>query len=81
MNFPNPASSTTTIRFQVPVQSFVKIAVADGLGREVRTVASGSFEAGSHSIPFDASGLPNGVYTCILEVGTTRVVGMMTVVK
>jgi hypothetical protein len=81
MNFPNPASSATTIRFQVPVQSLVRIAVADGLGREVRTVASGSFEAGSHSIPFDAAGLPNGVYTCILEVGTTRVVGMMTVVK
>jgi len=81
MNFPNPVSASTTITFTLPIRSFVKIAVTDGLGHEVGTLAWRSFEAGSHSIPFDASQLPSGAYTYTLEVGKIRVVRMMTVVK
>jgi hypothetical protein len=80
-NFPNPASGSTTFRFLLPVRSFAKIGVVDAEGRDAGTVAWRSFEAGGHSIPFDASGLPNGVYTYTLEVGTVRIAGTMTIVK
>jgi hypothetical protein len=80
-NFPNPASSATTIRFALPIRSFVKIAVADGLGRNVGTVAWRSFDAGEHSIPFDASQLASGVYTYTIEIGKIRVSGAMVIVK
>lgn len=81
MNFPNPVSGITNISFVLPVRSFVKITVADGLGREVGMITWRSFEAGDHSIPFNASQLPSGMYTYTLEVGKVRVVGAMTVVR
>jgi len=63
------------------VHAFVKIGIADNLGNNVATVAWRSFEAGRHSIPFNAENLASGIYTYTLEVGKTRVVGMMTIVK
>jgi hypothetical protein len=81
MNFPNPVRGATTIKFLLPVRSFVKIAVTDGLGREVGTVAWRSFEAGSHSIPFDASQLSSGIYTYTLKAGNIRTSRTMTIVK
>jgi hypothetical protein len=79
--FPNPASDVATIEFVTPVQAFVKICIVDNLGNNVGTVAWRSFEAGRHSIPFNAEHLASGVYTYTLEVGKTRVVGMMTIVR
>lgn len=81
MNFPNPVRGATTITFQLPVRSFVNISVTDGMGREVGTVAWRSFEAGSHSIPFDASQLSSGIYTYTLKAGNIRTSRTMTVVK
>ena len=80
-NFPNPASEATTIEFLLPVRSAVRIAIADELGREVGIVAWRSFEEGSHSIRFNASQLPSGIYTCTLEAGKIKVAHMMTIVK
>jgi hypothetical protein len=81
MNFPNPFGGATTISFTVPARGLVKITVADGMGREVGTVAWRNFEAGSHILPFDASRLPAGIYNYTLQAGKVRVAGMMTVVK
>jgi hypothetical protein len=80
-NYPNPLGNATTIRFVLPASGFASVTVVDGLGRVVGTVAGGAFEAGSHEIQFDASGLSSGVYTYTLEAGKTRVSGTMTVVK
>lgn len=81
MMFPNPAGGITTIRFLLPASGLTKIVVVDGLGREVGTAAWRNFSAGSHSIQFDASALPSGVYTCRLKVGNVGVSGRMTVVR
>ncbi|MEO5930569.1 MAG: ice-binding family protein [Candidatus Kapaibacterium sp.] len=81
MNFPNPASDATTIRFILPVQSTVTLSVADGLGRQVGQVTAGSFDAGTHSVRFDVSHLAAGIYTYTLETGGHRVTSILTVVK
>lgn len=61
-NYPNPFNPETTIPFALPVRSNVKLSVYDLLGREVATLAEGSFEAGTHTVSWDASNLSSGVY-------------------
>jgi hypothetical protein len=80
-SFPNPASGSTTFRLRLPIRSLVKIAVVDGSGHEVDIVAWRAFEAGGHSLPYDAALLSSGVYAIALEAGTIRVVGTMTIIK
>ncbi|MBI1803927.1 MAG: DUF1501 domain-containing protein [Ignavibacteriae bacterium] len=60
-NYPNPFNPTTTIPF-TSNGGFVQIKVYDTLGREVRTLAEGTFSPGEHRVVFDASELPPGMY-------------------
>jgi hypothetical protein len=66
-NSPNPFNPSTNISFSLPKSSFVKLIVFDILGREVADLSSGMRQQGSHSISFNASDLPSGVYIYRLE--------------
>ena len=68
-NFPNPFNPTTTIRFQLPEASNVRLVVYDMLGREIATLVDGYRVAGSHDVAFDASDLSSGVYVYRIEAG------------
>ena len=61
-NHPNPFNPTTNISFDLPEASHVSIGVYDVLGRQVAVLANRDFQAGSHSIPFDARNLSSGTY-------------------
>jgi hypothetical protein len=61
-NYPNPFNPTTTIRYQVPINSRVRLKVYDVLGREVVTIVDEEKAAGYHEEVFDASHLASGVY-------------------
>jgi hypothetical protein len=61
-NYPNPFNPETNIPFALPVRSNVKLSVYDLLGREVATLAEGTFEAGAHTVNWNASELSSGVY-------------------
>ena len=73
-NYPNPFQQTTTIRFTIPAAEQAELYVLDMLGRHIATIASGFFIAGSHGVSFNGSRLPTGVYTCVFQAGTTRIV-------
>jgi endoglucanase len=68
-NYPNPFNASTTISFTLPAESFASLKVFDILGKEVATVVSGNFPAGSHSGTWDASMLPSGIYLVRLQAG------------
>ncbi|GBD87984.1 hypothetical protein BMS3Abin03_01918 [bacterium BMS3Abin03] len=68
-NYPNPFNPTTIIKWQSPVNDFVKLKVFDLLGREVATLINEYKEAGTHSVEFNASGLPSGVYFYSIQIG------------
>ena len=76
-NFPNPFNPTTTIGFGIPASpnpseggALVTLKVYDILGNEVRTLINKEMEAGYHSINFEGSELPTGVYFYQLKAGS-----------
>lgn len=68
-NYPNPFNPSTTIKFDLPKQSKVKIVVYDILGREVATLMDETKRAGSYQAIWNASRYASGVYFCRLQAG------------
>ena len=66
-SFPNPFNPTTTVTFTLKASAIVTLSVYDMLGKRIKTLATGRCEAGPHSLRWDASGSPSGVYFCRLE--------------
>jgi hypothetical protein len=53
--FPNPFNPSTTIRFDLPEDSFVTINVYDMVGRHVKTLLNNNMPAGRKSIVWDST--------------------------
>ena len=68
-NYPNPFNPKTTFAFSVPKISNVNIKVYNVLGKEVATLVKDQMMSGYHTISWDASNLPSGVYFYRLEAG------------
>jgi hypothetical protein len=68
-NYPNPFNPSTKISWQSPVCGHQVLKVFDALGREVKILVNEEREAGHHSIDFNASDLPSGVYFYQLKAG------------
>lgn len=60
--FPNPFTTTTSIRYILPQSQFVSLIVYDNLGKKVAELVHESQDAGSHTVSFDAANLPRGIY-------------------
>jgi hypothetical protein len=65
--YPNPFNPSTTIKFDLPEASKVRLVVYDMLGREVAVLADGERPAGQYNIRFDASRLSSGMYVYRLQ--------------
>lgn len=61
-NYPNPFNPNTTITFSLACQSWVNIKVYNIIGKEVSVLFDNSANAGDHTVIFNASGLPGGMY-------------------
>ncbi len=68
-NYPNPFNPSTTIRFELPKESFVTMKVYNVLGQEVTTLVNEKREAGRYEVEYNASGLTSGVYFYRLQAG------------
>jgi hypothetical protein len=60
--FPNPFNPVTTIGFDVPNPSNVKLIVYDLVGRQVAQLVDDYQHPGNYFINWDATGLPSGMY-------------------
>ncbi len=80
-NYPNPFNPTTKIKFSLPENAKVKIAVYDILGRELTTLINKNIEAGYHSINFDAAQFTSGVYLYTIETSKFTKVKKMLLLK
>lgn len=61
-NYPNPFNPTTSIAYQLPHESRVRLVIYDLLGKEVSTLVNGHRSAGYHQETWDASGAASGLY-------------------
>jgi hypothetical protein len=68
-NYPNPFNPGTTIGYRLPAAGSVRLEIFDMLGRVIETLAQGKQNPGEHSVRWDATGVPAGVYLCRLEAG------------
>ena len=66
-NFPNPFNPTTSIKYAIVADGFVKLAVYNMLGEEVATIVSNIQKAGRYEVNFNAAGLSSGVYVYRIE--------------
>ena len=80
-NYPNPFNPSTTIRFNLPEASLVKLTIFNILGQEIRTLVNEFKESGVNTINFDASGLNSGMYIYKIEAGNFIQTRKMTLLK
>ncbi|MBT7377492.1 MAG: T9SS type A sorting domain-containing protein, partial [Candidatus Marinimicrobia bacterium] len=60
--YPNPFNPQTRIEFGLNLSTHVQVAIYDISGREIETLAHGSFEVGFHEIEWNGEHHPSGVY-------------------
>jgi len=73
-NYPNPFNPVTTLRYDLPENSFVNVTIYDMLGRQVKTLVNQSQVAGYKSVIWNASNesgksVSAGLYLCQINTG------------
>lgn len=68
-NYPNLFNPSTNIKFSLSQSEQVTINVYNTIGQKIETLVNRQMTAGSHSVTFDAEGLPSGVYIYRLKAG------------
>lgn len=66
-NYPNPFNPLTTIPYDIPIISHVKLVVYNSNGQEAAVLLDETQEAGSYVIKWNAGNLASGVYLITLE--------------
>lgn len=80
-NSPNPVNQSTTIRYNLPDDGFVSLKVYNSVGSEVASLAGSNQSKGSHSVQFNAGGLPSGMYYYTLKFNDQVRSKKMTVIN
>jgi len=80
-NEPNPFKNTTTIKYQLPVPSFVRITVMDSFGREILPEFTRQNDACIFNYTITGKNLSPGIYFYKLEAGKFNETRRMIVVK
>ncbi len=80
-NYPNPFNPSTAISYQLSASSFVSLKIYDVLGNEMRVLVNGQKSAGTHTVTFNAQGLPSGVYFYRLQASGFVQTKKLVVVK
>jgi subtilisin family serine protease len=74
-NYPNPFNPSTSIRFDIPAASEVKLIIYNSLGQEVRELENRTLSAGTYNSKWDGkdakgSTVASGIYFYKLQVRT-----------
>jgi len=81
-NYPNPFNNSTTIEFQIPVESHVDIKIYNVLGKEVVTMTSNTFRQGTYRLLWDGKNqqgdfVSSGLY--LLKMQTEQYSGSLKI--
>jgi hypothetical protein len=80
-NYPNPFNPATTIKYDIPSNTYVKISVYDILGKLVSTLVNKDMQAGRYEATWDATNFASGTYIYKLETKNFTDVKKMILIK
>lgn len=80
-NYPNPFNSMTTITYQLPKSSFVRLAIYDINGRCVEELVNAYQDAGYYSVNWNADKVSSGIYFYRIDAGEFSCVKKCLIVK
>jgi len=72
-NYPNPFNPVTTFSYELPNRSDVNLKIYDLSGRLVADISKPEQSPGGHTIRWDASGHPSGVYVYQIRAGSESI--------
>ncbi len=88
-NYPNPVTCgsfssgnrSTEISYSIPTDGFVRLEIFDCLGRSAAVIVNESKRIGRHSVTFDASRFPSGIYYYRLSTEGKSITRKMSLLK
>lgn len=85
-NYPNPFNPSTTIRFEVPVQSQVQLSVYNLLGQRIAVLLNENKAAGVYAVQWNGQDdhgrtVSSGIYLIKLDAGSQTQIRRMTLLK
>jgi len=80
-NYPNPFNPSTTIKFDIPKSSDVKLVLYNALGQEVLTLINSHFEPGAYSFEWNATNFSSGIYFYKMSAGIFTDIHKMVLIK
>jgi hypothetical protein len=83
---PNPFARTTTIHYQIPLESAVRLSIYDHTGRLIKVLVDGIQESGANLAEWDGLNegglkMPNGIYFYMLEANGSTESGKIILLK
>lgn len=81
INYPNPFTNITTLRFAMEESEFVTIELFDIMGNKVKEIISEQKSPGIYNQSINFSELPSGVYYAKLTVGTKSKILKLSCIK
>lgn len=72
ISYPNPASSSFEISYNLDQPSRAMLTLYDVIGNEVATLSDGEESSGLHSIAFNTNKYLSGEYLCLLRIASTN---------
>lgn len=83
-NYPNPFNSSTIIEYILPKENYVKLAIYNLLGEEIKILVDELQKGGKYRVHFSSSvvnGLTSGVYFYSLRVNSSIVTRKMIIIQ
>jgi len=80
-NYPNPFNPETTIEFVLPERNFTSLIIYNVRGQKVETLHSTVLNKGIHSVNWNASNFPSGVYFYTLTSGRFTQTKRLSLIK
>jgi hypothetical protein len=80
-NFPNPFNPTTTITYELPKSTTVKLEIMDVLGKSIAVLVNGYQQAGRHTISWNAEKNCSGIYLYTLTTSSGKMTQRMMLLK
>lgn len=79
--YPNPFNPSTVLSFDLPDAGVVKVEFFDVNGRLVSVLTNQAYQAGTHSLQFDAGTLASGIYLIRADIAGSIQTQKITLIK